>query len=178
MFLPYLRPSRIISPLRPSSTIRQNELPRILTTTERPHWEVNKSPVLTLPPLAGAAAFMTHKPRVVTGRAPLRPPAPAPAPAAPTRLPQLVIGRIAPVNRSSVRKLAGEEKKSPVRPIQKKSSSKKQQPYEDKPQKPVRLLAVVDFPPVSESVRGVMCRIADQQHSKSHRAAVKGSVPW
>ena len=269
MFLPYLRSSRIVRPLKPSSTIRQyhcvqNEMPstrresveftgqtpthttplmvirnvhkndlttpnqvtnrqhhrvqmpsihresvkptgqtptftgyghnndltrpnqtpqaRILTTTKRPHCEMNKSPVLTLPPLAGAAAFKTHKPRVVTGRAPLRPPAPAapaaaptPAPAtpAPARLPQLVTGRIALVNRSSVRKLVSEEKQSPLRPIQKKSGSKKKQPCKDQPQKPVRLLAVADFPPVSESVRAVMCRIADEQHSERQRAALQ-----
>ncbi|CAM4734496.1 unnamed protein product [Leuciscus chuanchicus] len=144
---------------------RQTPQARILTTTERPHREMNKFPVLPLPPLAGAAAFKTHKPRVVTGRVPLQPPAPASAPApapARLRLPQLVIGRIAPVNRSSERNLA---------------SSKKKQPCKDQPQKPVRLLAVADFPPVSESVRALMCRIADQQHSERQRAAVKGSVP-
>lgn len=153
---------------RPNQTTQA----RILTTTERPHWEMNKSPVLILPPLAGTAAFKAHNPRLVTARAPLRHPPPAAA-----SLPQPVTRRIAPVNRSSVGKPASAEKQSPVRLIQKNSGSKKKQPCKDQPQKPVRLLTVADFPPVSESVRAVMCRIADQQHSERQRAAVTGSVP-
>jgi len=137
--------------------------------TERPDGKMKKSPFPTLPPLVGTDAFKTHNPRV-KARAPQGHPSGASDPLPPQR----VTGQLPHVNRSSVGKQASAQKQSPVRPIQKKTASKKKQPHKDQPQMPVRLLPVADFPPVSESVRAVMLRIAKQQHLERQRAAVTG----
>lgn len=89
--------------------------------------------------------------------------------------------RVMPVPRTSlVEKPARAEKQSPVSQItlQKNSGCKKKEPCKDKPQMPVRLLAVADFPPVSESVRALlMSNLAAQQRSARQRPGWSNSAP-
>lgn len=160
---------------RPNQTTQA----RILTnvTTERSHSAVPK-----LPPLVFTAAVKTDNTRL-TARAPLRQPAAAadlPPPVARRIIPVLrshvekpETRRVIPVPRSRVEKPVRAEKQSPMRQIHKNSGCKKKEPCKDKPKIPVRLLAVADFPPVSESVRALlMSNLAAQQRSARQRPPV------
>lgn len=174
---------------RPNQTTQARVLTNV--TTERSH-----SAVPNLPPLVSTAAVKTDKIRV-TARAPLRQPAAdLPQPVARRIIPVLrshvekpETRRVIPVPRSRVEKPVRAEKQSPVRQIQKKparaerqspvrqvhknSGCKKKEPCKDKPKMPVRLLAVADFPPVSESVRALlMSNLAAQQRLARQRPPV------
>lgn len=159
---------------RPNQTTQA----RILTnvTTERSHSAVPK-----LPPLVFTAAVKTDN-TLVTARAPLQQPAASdlPPPVARRIIPVLrshvekpETRRVIPVPRSRVEKPVRAEKQSPVRQKHKNSGCKKKEPCKDKPKIPVRLLAVADFPPVSESVRALlMSNLAAQQRSARQRPPV------
>lgn len=90
---------------------------------------------------------------------------------------QILKNTVRTENKSPVRQIqkkpARAERQSPVRQVHKNSGCKKKEPCKDKPKMPVRLLAVADFPPVSESVRALlMSNLAAQQRLARQRPPV------